>query len=85
MKQNNLNWFIVVVCVVAWALYQINPPTAQSLISTFAAKGQKQDDNFKAIVSLAKTYEATGTNSEFAALQLAVGTNDLQKYFPTYN
>ena len=85
MKQNNLSWFIVVVCVVLWSLYEITPPKSRSLVDTFAAKGTKQDTNFTAIVTAAKELAKAGTVSEFAALQSAVGTNDLQKYFPSYN
>ncbi len=85
MKQNNLSWFIVVICIVLWALYEVTPPTSRSLVDTFAAKATKQDTNFTAIVTAAKDLSKTGTVSEFAALQTAVGTNDLQKYFPSYS
>jgi SecD/SecF fusion protein len=85
MKQNNLTWFIVVLIIVAWAIFQVNPPVSRSLITEFAAKGQKQDTVFKQIVERATELKNSGTNSEFASLQLAVGTNDLQTYFPSFN
>ena len=85
MKQNNLNWFIIVVLLVAWAFYEIYPPTSQSLIATFAARGQKPDAAFQQIVKDASDSMKSGNGSEFAALQTAVGTNDLQKYFPNFN
>ena len=85
MKQNNLNWFIIVVLLVAWAFYEIYPPQSQSLIATFAAKGQKQDAAFADIVKSATELAKSGTGSEFSALQTATGTNDLQKYFPGFN
>ncbi len=85
MKQNNLSWFIVVVCIVLWAVYEVTPPTSQSLITTFASKGQKPDEAFTAIVKSATDLAKAGNISEFAALQTAVGTNDLQKYFPGFN
>jgi SecD/SecF fusion protein len=85
MKQNNLGWFIVVLALIAWSFYEIYPPTSQSLIAEFSAKAQNQDGNFKQIVMDATNLVATGTNSEFSSLQMAVGTNELQRYFPNYN
>ncbi|HTB84195.1 MAG TPA: protein translocase subunit SecD [Candidatus Sulfotelmatobacter sp.] len=85
MKQNNLGWFIVVIALIAWSFYEIYPPTSKSLLAEFSAKGVNQDAAFKQIVTDATVLAATGTNSEFSALQMAVSTNDLQKYFPSYN
>ncbi|HEV2695467.1 MAG TPA: protein translocase subunit SecD [Verrucomicrobiae bacterium] len=82
MKQNNLNWFIVVVAIVAWSLYQVYPPVSRDLVTEFATRGQNQDAAFKQIVTQATSSEAAGTNSTFAVLQEAIGTNDIQKYFP---
>ncbi len=85
MKHNNLNWFIVVICVVLWAFYEINPPMSRDLLETFSSQAQKTDAAFKDIVTRATELQKTGNVSTFAALQTAVGTNDLQKYFPNYN
>ncbi|HSY20114.1 MAG TPA: protein translocase subunit SecD [Candidatus Acidoferrales bacterium] len=85
MKQNNLNWFIVVICVVCWSLYEVYPPTSRDLVAEFASRGLNQDAAFKQIVAQATDMQKADTNSTFAVLQEAIGTNDLQKYFPGIN
>src|SRR5450756_590193 len=82
MKQNNLNWFIVVICVVCWSLYEVYPPKSRDLVAEFASRAQNQDATFKQIVAQATNSVAADTNSTYSALQEAIGTNDIQKYFP---
>ena len=82
MKQNNLGWFIFVLCIVAWSLYQVYPPNSRDLVQEFASRAQHQDAVFTNIVTEATELEKAGTNSQFGALQEAIGTNDIQKYFP---
>ncbi len=80
-KNNNLGRFLLVVAIILWALFEVYPPTSRDLLQQFSARAQNQDDAFKGILAQATTMTSAGTN-EFAALQLATGTNDLQKYFP---
>jgi SecD/SecF fusion protein len=82
MKQNNFGRFILVVVIILWSLYEIMPPTSRSLVSEFSRRAQNQDAAFKGILAQADVLQKAGTNNEFIALQLATGTNDLQKYFP---
>jgi len=84
MKQNNLGRFILVLVIIAWSLYQVYPPTSRSLLSEFSNRALGQDASFKAIVEQAIYLQKAGTN-EFAALQQAIGTNDVQKYFTFIN
>ena len=83
MKQNNLGRFILVLVIVVWSLFQVYPPTSRSLISEFKDRAANTDTNLNlaAIVDTAKKLQGEGTN-EFAALQLAIGTNDVRKIFP---
>jgi SecD/SecF fusion protein len=83
-KNNNLGRFILVLVIIAWALMEIYPPTSKDLIQQFASRAQKTDAAFSNIVATAVAFQKAGTNNEFTALQLAAGTNDLQKYFPFY-
>src|SRR5258708_37864009 len=85
MKQNNLNWFIVVLCIVCWSIYEVYPPNARNLVAEFSSRGLNQDAAFKQIVAQAADMDKAGTNSTFAVLQEAIGTNDIQKYFPGIN
>ena len=82
MKQNNFSWFILVVCIVLWAVYEVYPPTSRDLVAEFTSRAQNQDAAFKEILLQAAELQKTGTNSTFAALQQAIGTNEIQKYFP---
>ena len=83
MNKNDRWKFIFVVLLILWALYQVYPPTARDLIEQFADRAQGTDATFNSIVANAKTLQQANTNlTEFAALQTAIGTNDIQDYFP---
>ncbi|MGA2869439.1 MAG: hypothetical protein ABSF34_09790, partial [Verrucomicrobiota bacterium] len=85
MKQNNLGWFIFVLCVVFWALYEIYPPTSRDLVKEFSRRAVNRDAAFTNILSEAAAIQQAGTNAnEFALLETATGTTDLEKYFPFY-
>ena len=80
-KNNNMGRFILVAVIILWALFEVMPPTATDLVKSFATRAEKQDAAFKNILDQTAQLVLAGTN-EFTALQLATGTNDLQKYFP---
>jgi SecD/SecF fusion protein len=73
--------FILVAVIILWSLFEVMPPTATDLVKAFASRAEKQDAAFKAILDQTAVLQKAGTN-EFTALQMATGTNDLQKYFP---
>jgi SecD/SecF fusion protein len=85
MKKNNFGWFIFVVLVILWSLYEIYPPTSRDLIQQFQSRAENQDTNFTAILQRLAPLEAANTNREFANLEAAIGTNDIQNYFPSIN
>ena len=85
MKQNNFGWFLVVICVVLWSFYEIYPPTSRDLVKEFATRAQNQDAAFKAIVAQAETLQSSNSTRAFANLRTAIGTNDIQAYFPFIN
>jgi SecD/SecF fusion protein len=76
-----LGRFLLVVAIILWSLYEVYPPTARNLVQQFSTRAKKTDATFNDILKQAKALKEAGTN-EFMALQLATGTNDLQKYFP---
>ncbi|HEY4414161.1 MAG TPA: protein translocase subunit SecD [Verrucomicrobiae bacterium] len=85
MKQNNLGRFILVICIVAWALFEVYPPTSRDLVQEFNNRAQAKDAVFTSIMAEVATLQKAGTNgSQFELLTTAIGTNDLQKYFPFY-
>src|SRR6185312_3360589 len=81
MKNKDLSKFILVIVIIAWALVQIYPPTPRDLVQEFSKRAENQDAAFSNILAQAQLLQKTGTNSEFANLREAVGTNDIQKYF----
>ncbi len=81
-KNNNLGRFLLVLAIILWSLYEVYPPTARDLVQEFSRRAQKPDATFSNIVAQTVAFQKAGTNNEFAALQLAIGTNDIQKYFP---
>jgi len=85
MKKNNLGWFLFVVAVVCWSLVEIYPPTSRDLIQQFGARAENQDTNFTAIVKQIQVLQQSNPGHEFAVLEQAIGTNDIQSYFPSIN
>ncbi len=81
-KNNNLGRFILVLVIIGWSLLQVYPPTSRDLVEQFSSRAQNPDSILKEIVARTVALQKAGTNNEFAALQIAIGTNDIQKYFP---
>ena len=82
MRKNDRWKFIFVVLVVLWALYEIYPPTSRDLIQQFSSRAENPDAVFTNILQRVQVLQSARTNSEFANLQEAIGTNDIQPYFP---
>jgi SecD/SecF fusion protein len=82
MRKNDFGKFIFVVLVILWALYEIYPPTSRDLIEQFSSRAENTDAAFTNILQQVQVLQSAKTNSEFANLQEAIGTNDIQKYFP---
>jgi SecD/SecF fusion protein len=83
MNKNNPWVVATVILAVCWALYQMYPPTARDLIQQFNDRAQGTDPTFNGIVTNATAMHEANTNlSEFVVLQNAIGTNDIQQFFP---
>src|SRR5437868_4658734 len=77
-RNNKLRWAIVAF-LTAWAIYSFYPPNSRDLIEVFAEQASNKDTNFTAIVEHARKEP---TSNKYQALQVAIGTNDISKYFP---
>lgn len=84
MKRNNTWRFIIVVFVIAWALYEIYPPTNRDLIQTFRSTAQNKDATFGQIMTKAQDLTKERPDRAYANLQEAIGTNDITRYFPQH-
>jgi len=81
--KNRKFWFIFLLVLIAWALAEVYPPTSRDLIQQFAGRARNADSTFTNILSRAAELQSAATNSEFANLAGAIGTNDITKYFPS--
>lgn len=78
MRNNKFKW-LAVIFITAWAIYSFYPPQGRNQIDVFQELASNKDTNFTAIVQRART--ETNVN-QYQALLLAIGTNDMAKYFP---
>ena len=84
MNRNNLWRFVLVILVVAWALFEMYPPTNRDLIQVFRENARGADETFKAIVDRAQALSKDRPDREYENLREAVGTNDISNYFPQF-
>ena len=82
MKQNNRWRFVLVVLIVAWSLFEIYPPTSKPLAGEFASRAENKDAAFTNILERLAPLQQARPDREFANLSDAIGTNDIQNYFP---
>src|SRR5262245_3893216 len=85
MNRNNLWRFVIVVVVLIWSVYETYPPTARELLLVFREQAlNKRDTNFVAIVQKAQQLQKTNPDKPYENLKEAIGTNDLTRYFPSF-
>src|SRR5271163_2576835 len=82
MKQNNRWRFILVILIVAWSLYEIYPPASRDLVQEFSSRAENTDAAFSNILQRLAPLQVARPDREFANLSDAIGTNDIQNYFP---
>src|SRR5436190_1866537 len=82
MNQNNKFRWAAVIFLTAWAIYSFYPPQGRDLIAEFQDMASNKDTNFTAIVEQARNLEKELPNRAYGNLTLAIGTNDITKYFP---
>src|SRR5262245_15556596 len=87
MKRKNVWKWMLVVFVLAWSFWEINPPTPRDLIEEFQSRAVNADTNFTAIVQRARELQkqAQSPGRAFASLLDAIGTNNITRYFPFVN
>ena len=87
MKRKNAWKWMMVVFVLAWAFWEINPPTPRDLIEEFQSRAVNTDTNFTAILQRARELQqqALVPGRAFASLLDAIGTNNITRYFPFVN
>ena len=79
-------WWSLIVFLVAWSLWEMNPPTSRNLIAEFNDQADLTKTNavFKKIVQTAQALEKADPDPhrQFGELMTAIGTNDIRPFFP---
>jgi len=83
-------WWSLIVFLVAWSLWEMNPPTSLNLIAEFrdqADSAKASSPVFKKMVETALALEKADPDPhrQFSELMTAIGTNDIRPYFPYFD
>jgi len=81
MKNNDFWKFILVAFIVCWSFFEMYPPTSRDLVKEFESRAVSRDATFADIVARIAPLQKARPDREFANLQEAIGTNDIQPYF----
>jgi len=82
MNRNYFWKWALVAFVVAWAFFELYPPTSRNLVDEFTITAAQKDATFNAIVAEARKLEVERPNRSYQNLRAAIGTNDIRPYFP---
>ena len=85
MNRNNTWKWALVAFLVAWSVWELYPPSNRNLIETFKDEAVTTDVAFSNIVSTAEGLQKQYPDRNYLNLREAIGTNDLRKYFTTYD
>jgi len=72
------------VLVVLWSLYELYPPKPTNLLLKFRERAVNRDTAFSGIVQQAQALEKGTPDRPYDNLLEAIGTNDINRYFPFY-
>jgi SecD/SecF fusion protein len=84
MNRNNFWRFILVLLVVLWSLYEMYPPSPRDLVKHFRERAIHTDANFVAVNDKVQALQKAMPEKPYDNLRDAVGTNDLNRYFPFF-
>jgi SecD/SecF fusion protein len=87
MKRNLLWKFLFLCFLVGWSWFEIYPPTGRDLLAEFVSRADSaaKDATFESIVQAARHLETQRPGQAYGNLRLAIGTNDIRKYFPGFD
>ena len=82
MKREHLWKLLLIVFVLAWAVFELTPPTNRDIIEEFKHRAVAKDPAFSNILARVDELGREVPARRFGNLKEAVGTNDIAKYFP---
>jgi SecD/SecF fusion protein len=87
MNRSQIWRLVLILFIVAWSVSELYPPAARNLIDTFDRQSSTPDKTFDEIVKKARDLDASNIEHQssvtYSNLVLAIGTNDVTRYFPT--
>ncbi|HTL18349.1 MAG TPA: protein translocase subunit SecD, partial [Patescibacteria group bacterium] len=85
MNRNNVWRLVLVLLVVLWSLYELNPPRSKDLVQYFRQRAvNTRDGVFSNLVTRAQALQKATPDKPYDDLLEAIGTNDITKYFPMF-
>jgi len=85
MNRTSFWRWALVALLVAWALYELYPPTGRDLVTVFESRAVRTNETFAAIVDEAEALGRENPQNAYGNLLTAVGTNDIRNFFPQYD
>jgi SecD/SecF fusion protein len=82
MNRSHFWKFLIIVFIVAWALFEMYPPTGRNVLEVFQERALNKDATFSNIVSRAEALQKKMPERTYGNLKEAVGTNAIAAYFP---
>src|SRR5690349_21774327 len=84
MNRSHLYKLLLIIFVVAWAIYAMYPLKNRPVLEVFQEQARSRDTNFNAIVQTATDLDKQFPERGFVNLRQAVGTNSIAQYFPQW-
>lgn len=85
MNRSHLWKLLLIITVVAWAAYELYPPTNRPILDVFQAEAKNRDTNFTAIVKRVEDLNKQSPGRTYANLKDVISTNDVTRYFPQFS
>jgi SecD/SecF fusion protein len=86
MNRNHFWKLLLIVLVILWSFFEMYPPSGRNLVQYFRTRAvNNRDGTFSNIVAQAGSLEKLRPDRAYADLLQAIGTNDIQRYFPFFD
>jgi SecD/SecF fusion protein len=82
MNRGHLYKLLLILFIIAWSFYSMYPPTGRDMFEVFMEKSWKTDAAWTNIVTTYKELRQKNPERVYGNLRMAVGTNDIVRYFP---
>ncbi|MBI5387202.1 MAG: protein translocase subunit SecD [Verrucomicrobia bacterium] len=85
MNRGHFWKFLLTVFILAWSFASIYPPSGRDMFGVFLENSYKQDGVFTNIVTHYRDLQKKNPERIYGNLRLAIGSNDITKYFPDFD